>query len=65
MFKEEIKSLKRLGIRHCLFQALSFVSVFCTALSVYKGLGYLLNTESPIVVVLSLALKFYNKVIYI
>ncbi|EIM24274.1 signal peptidase I [Wallemia mellicola] len=53
MLSQEFKTLKNLGFRHCLLQALSFASVICTALSVYKGLGVVLNTESPIVVVLS------------
>ncbi|CAH7687420.1 hypothetical protein PPACK8108_LOCUS22194 [Phakopsora pachyrhizi] len=53
MFEQEIATFKRLGVRHLLVQALNFASVICTALMLWKGLAVFLNTESPVVVVLS------------
>ncbi|KAI3614222.1 sec11-like protein c [Moniliophthora roreri] len=53
MFSEEIKAFRRLGFRHALLQALNFASVIASGLMIWKGLGLLTNTESPIVVVLS------------
>ncbi|SGY25818.1 BQ5605_C018g08670 [Microbotryum silenes-dioicae] len=42
-------------VHHCqvLLQALNFATVLSTALMIWKGLGVICNTESPIVVVLS------------
>ncbi|KAF7798125.1 hypothetical protein EIP86_009340 [Pleurotus ostreatoroseus] len=53
MFGEELKTLRRLGVRHVLLQILNFASVLATGLMIWKGLGLVCNTESPIVVVLS------------
>ncbi|KAI4523115.1 signal peptidase complex catalytic subunit SEC11 [Schizophyllum commune] len=53
MFSEELKAFRRLGIRHLLLQALNFASVIASGLMMWKGLGVITNTESPIVVVLS------------
>ncbi|KAI0046783.1 hypothetical protein FA95DRAFT_1519797 [Auriscalpium vulgare] len=53
MFSDELKTLKRLGFRHVLLQVLNFASVLASGLMIWKGLGLLTNTESPIVVVLS------------
>lgn len=53
MFSEEIKTLRRLGFRHVVLQLLNFASVLASGLMLYKGLGLITNTESPIVVVLS------------
>ncbi|KAF7319393.1 Signal peptidase complex catalytic subunit SEC11 [Mycena chlorophos] len=53
MFSEELKAFRRLGIRHVLLQALNFASVIASGLMIWKGLGLLTNSESPIVVVLS------------
>ncbi|KAG6811798.1 Signal peptidase complex catalytic subunit [Tricholoma furcatifolium] len=53
MFSEEIKNFRRLGIRHVLLQILNFASVIASGLMIWKGLGLITNTESPIVVVLS------------
>ncbi|KAI0060024.1 hypothetical protein BV25DRAFT_1828451 [Artomyces pyxidatus] len=53
MFAEELKSLRRLGFRHVLLQILNFASVLASGLMIWKGLGLVTNTESPIVVVLS------------
>ncbi|GAA6061313.1 hypothetical protein JCM10212_005427 [Sporobolomyces blumeae] len=53
MFSSEIATLRRLGIRHVLTQALNFAMVLSTALMMWKGLSVACNTESPIVVVLS------------
>ncbi|KAG1888843.1 hypothetical protein F4604DRAFT_1715250 [Suillus subluteus] len=43
----------RLDLRHSLLQFLNFASITASALILWKGLGLILNTESPIVVVLS------------
>ncbi|GJE86338.1 signal peptidase I [Phanerochaete sordida] len=53
MFADELKTLRRLGVRHVLLQILNFASVLATGLMMWKGLGLVCNTESPIVVVLS------------
>nr|VWO98601.1 DNA helicase (EC [Ganoderma boninense] len=53
MFADELKTLRRLGVRHVLLQILNFVSVLASGLMIWKGLGLITNTESPIVVVLS------------
>jgi len=45
--------MKKLGVRHILLQILNFASVISSGLMIWKGLGLLTNTESPIVVVLS------------
>ncbi|GJJ14796.1 Signal peptidase complex catalytic subunit [Clathrus columnatus] len=53
MFAEELKTFRRLGFRHVLLQVLNFASVITSGLMIWKGLGLITNTESPIVVVLS------------
>ncbi|KAJ6618679.1 signal peptidase complex catalytic subunit SEC11 [Mycena sp. CBHHK59/15] len=53
MFTEELKAFRRLGFRHVLLQALNFASVIASGLMIWKGLGLITNSESPIVVVLS------------
>ncbi|KAL0572558.1 Signal peptidase complex catalytic subunit [Marasmius crinis-equi] len=53
MFTEELKAFRRLGFRHVLLQVLNFASVIASGLMIWKGLGLVTNTESPIVVVLS------------
>ncbi|TRM66862.1 signal peptidase complex catalytic subunit SEC11 [Schizophyllum amplum] len=53
MFAEELKAFRRLGFRHLLLQALNFAQVIASGLMMWKGLGVITNTESPIVVVLS------------
>ncbi|KAH8112288.1 hypothetical protein DFH11DRAFT_1512056 [Phellopilus nigrolimitatus] len=53
MFGEELKTFRRLGLRYVLLQALNFASVIASGLMIWKGLGLVCNTESPIVVVLS------------
>ena len=53
MFSEELKAFRRLGFRHVLLQILNFASVIASGLMIWKGLGLVTNTESPIVVVLS------------
>ncbi|KAF7329917.1 Signal peptidase complex catalytic subunit SEC11 [Mycena kentingensis (nom. inval.)] len=53
MFFEELKAFRRLGFRHVLLQALNFASVIASGLMIWKGLGLVTNSESPIVVVLS------------
>jgi len=53
MFSEELKTLRRLGFRQILLQILNFATVITSGLMMYKGLGLITNTESPIVVVLS------------
>ncbi|GAA5889275.1 hypothetical protein JCM16303_002536 [Sporobolomyces ruberrimus] len=53
MFSSELATLRRLGVRHVLSQALNFAMVLSTALMMWKGLSVVCNTESPIVVVLS------------
>ncbi|TFK75688.1 hypothetical protein BDN72DRAFT_810603 [Pluteus cervinus] len=53
MFSEELKTFRRLGFRHVLLQVLNFASVIASGLMIWKGLGLITNSESPIVVVLS------------
>ncbi|KAF8647303.1 hypothetical protein AX16_006765 [Volvariella volvacea WC 439] len=53
MFSEELKAFRRLGFRHLLLQVLNFASVIASGLMIWKGLGLVTNSESPIVVVLS------------
>lgn len=53
MFEQELATIRRLGVRHILMQGLNFATVICTALMLWKGLAVILNTESPVVVVLS------------
>ncbi|KAG0146177.1 hypothetical protein CROQUDRAFT_657827 [Cronartium quercuum f. sp. fusiforme G11] len=53
MFEQELTTIKRLGVRHILLQALNFATVISTALMIWKGLAVIFNTESPVVVVLS------------
>ncbi|KAF8607367.1 putative signal peptidase [Ceratobasidium sp. AG-I] len=53
MFEDEIKMLRRMGVRAVLLQIMNFAMVIATGLMVWKGLGLVTNTESPIVVVLS------------
>ncbi|KAF9530568.1 signal peptidase complex catalytic subunit SEC11 [Crepidotus variabilis] len=50
---EELKAFKKLGVRHILLQILNFATVIASGLMIWKGLGVLTNSESPIVVVLS------------
>ncbi|KAG1778809.1 hypothetical protein EV702DRAFT_1092096 [Suillus placidus] len=49
MFSDELKGFRRLGFRHVRFSILESTDF----LMLWKGLGLILNTESPIVVVLS------------
>ncbi|EJD01773.1 uncharacterized protein FOMMEDRAFT_168400 [Fomitiporia mediterranea MF3/22] len=53
MFSEELKTIRRLGWRYAFLQVLNFASVIASGLMIWKGLGLICNTESPIVVVLS------------
>ncbi|EIW79723.1 hypothetical protein CONPUDRAFT_126149 [Coniophora puteana RWD-64-598 SS2] len=53
MFSDELKTLRKLGFRHVLLQILNFASVITSGLMIWKGMGLMFNTESPIVVVLS------------
>ncbi|KAF7965958.1 hypothetical protein HWV62_40742 [Athelia sp. TMB] len=53
MFADELKTFRRLGIRHVLLQVLNFASVITSGLMMWKALGAVTNTASPIVVVLS------------
>jgi len=53
MFAEGLQAFRRLGFRYVLLQALNFASVIASGLMIWKGLGLVCNTESPIVVVLS------------
>ncbi|KZV74984.1 hypothetical protein PENSPDRAFT_647508 [Peniophora sp. CONT] len=48
-----VKTVRKLGVRHVLLQMLNFASVLASGLMMWKGLGLITNTESPIVVVLS------------
>jgi len=65
---EDLKAIRKLGFRHVrcrnnwtipmteivqvLLQILNFASVIASGLMIWKGLGIVTNTESPIVVVL-------------
>ncbi|ETW77348.1 serine protease 26B [Heterobasidion irregulare TC 32-1] len=53
MLGDTLKTVRKLGIRYVLLQMLNFASVIASGLMIWKGLGLLTNTESPIVVVLS------------
>jgi len=53
MLESEIAQIKRLGFRQVLLQILNFANVIMSGLMLWKGLGLVTNTESPIVVVLS------------
>ncbi|KAF8323879.1 putative signal peptidase [Clavulina sp. PMI_390] len=53
MLGVDVKGLKRMGVRQILLQILQFATVIATGLMMWKGLGLITNTESPIVVVLS------------
>jgi len=48
-----LSQFRRLGFRHVLLQGLNFANVIASGLMLWKGLGIVTNTESPIVVVLS------------
>jgi len=48
-----LKPLKRMSWRQLAIQVLNFLLIISSALMIWKGLGIALNTESPIVVVLS------------
>ncbi|EJU01322.1 hypothetical protein DACRYDRAFT_67197 [Dacryopinax primogenitus] len=50
---DSLKGLAKMGVRQLLLQALTFASVLASGLMMWKTLGLLCNTESPIVVVLS------------
>jgi len=53
MFEDEIKKMRKMGVRQLLLQVLNFATVISTGLMIWKGLGLIANNESPIVVVLS------------
>ncbi|KAG9056941.1 Signal peptidase complex catalytic subunit [Serendipita sp. 407] len=53
MFSDELKALQRMGLRQALLQALNFCNIIASGLMMWKGLGLVTNTESPIVVVLT------------
>jgi signal peptidase I len=46
-------------ILQILLQALNFITVLSTGLMIYKGIGLVTNTESPIVVVLRYGISSY------
>ena len=48
-----LSSLQGMNVRSALMQALNFLTVLSTALCMWKGLSYITDTESPVVVVLS------------
>ncbi|KZO94687.1 putative signal peptidase [Calocera viscosa TUFC12733] len=50
---DSLKQLRKMGVRQILLQALTFGSVLASGLMMWKALGLVCNTESPIVVVLS------------
>ncbi|KZT60013.1 signal peptidase complex catalytic subunit SEC11 [Calocera cornea HHB12733] len=50
---DTLKQLRRMGVRQILLQALTFAAVLASGLMMWKALGLVCNTESPIVVVLS------------
>ncbi|KZV96015.1 putative signal peptidase [Exidia glandulosa HHB12029] len=49
----EFDKIRKMGVRQFLLQVLNFVGVLASGLMIWKGLGLVCNTESPIVVVLS------------
>ncbi|EIW80476.1 hypothetical protein CONPUDRAFT_165987 [Coniophora puteana RWD-64-598 SS2] len=53
MFSDELKALRKRGVRHILLQALAFASAITSVLVIYTGLRVVLNTKEPIVVVLT------------
>ncbi|CAO1620610.1 unnamed protein product [Parajaminaea phylloscopi] len=53
MFTSEIAWLRRQSIRSILAQVLTVLTVLSTSLALYKGISVVLDTESPVVVVLS------------
>ncbi|CAO1618088.1 unnamed protein product [Jaminaea pallidilutea] len=53
MFASEWAWLKRQSIRSLLSQALTVITVLSTSLALYKGLSVVVDSESPVVVVLS------------
>ncbi|KAJ7589968.1 signal peptidase complex catalytic subunit SEC11 [Mycena floridula] len=53
MLPESFKNIRRFGVRHVLFQALSFALTISSSLMIYKFLCLLTNSASPVVVVLS------------
>ncbi|KAI9144055.1 hypothetical protein BKA69DRAFT_1057968 [Paraphysoderma sedebokerense] len=50
---EALKTLRSFSIRQIALQILNFLLIVSSALVIWKGLGLLFNTESPIVVVLT------------
>ncbi|KAI0272283.1 hypothetical protein BC834DRAFT_856083 [Gloeopeniophorella convolvens] len=52
MFADELKTLRRLGSRHVRPAPMNFASMLASRLTIWKGLGLLTKTESPIVVIL-------------
>lgn len=53
MFTSELAWLRRQSIRGLLAQCLTVLTVLSTSLALYKGLSCLVDSESPVVVVLS------------
>lgn len=53
MFSQELASIRRMGVRAFLVQTLNFITVLTSALAMWKGLSFITDTESPVVVVLS------------
>ncbi|KAH7106831.1 hypothetical protein BKA62DRAFT_747329 [Auriculariales sp. MPI-PUGE-AT-0066] len=49
----EFDKIKKMGVRQFLLQCLNFATVLASGLMIWKGLGLICNSESPIVVVLS------------
>lgn len=53
MFASELASIRRMGVRAFLAQALALLSVLTSALCMWKCLSLYADTETPVVVVLS------------
>ncbi|PWN18941.1 hypothetical protein BCV69DRAFT_284554 [Microstroma glucosiphilum] len=53
MFSAELEYLRRHSLRSLLNQALNVLTVLSTSLALWKGLSLLVDSESPVVVVLS------------
>ena len=53
MFESEIAWLRRQSIRGLLLQLLNILTVLATSLALWKGLSVVVDSESPVVVVLS------------
>lgn len=53
MFSAELDYLRRHSLRSLLSQALNILTVLSTSLALWKGLSILVDSESPVVVVLS------------